>query len=108
MIFLLLALFTLSHSSWSQSPKGEIRGTVQDSKGNPLANVTIRGKATGTMKISSADGSFVLTGAMIKSQDVATQGAIRAVFDRLIRGYATADGIALPVAFKVGSGRKPG
>lgn len=51
-------------------------------------------------------GSFVLTGAMIKSQDVATQGAIRAAFDRLIRSYATADGIALPVAFKVGSGRK--
>jgi ubiquinone/menaquinone biosynthesis C-methylase UbiE len=52
-------------------------------------------------------GSFVLTGAMIKGQDVATQKAIRAAFDRLIRTYATADGVALPVAFKVGSGRKP-
>jgi SAM-dependent methyltransferase len=52
-------------------------------------------------------GSFVLTGAMIKGQDAATQAAIRAAFDRLISGYATADGIALPVAFKVGSGRKP-
>jgi ubiquinone/menaquinone biosynthesis C-methylase UbiE len=52
-------------------------------------------------------GSFVLTGAMIKSQDEATQGAIRAAFDRLISRYATAEGIALPVAFKVGSGRKP-
>jgi len=52
-------------------------------------------------------GSFVLTGAMIKAQDVATQKAIRAAFDRLIQPYATAAGIALPVAFKTGSGRKP-
>ncbi|MEJ0074954.1 MAG: class I SAM-dependent methyltransferase [Alphaproteobacteria bacterium] len=52
-------------------------------------------------------GSFVLTGAMITSQNDTTQRAIRAAFDRLISGYATADGIALPVAFKVGSGRKP-
>jgi ubiquinone/menaquinone biosynthesis C-methylase UbiE len=52
-------------------------------------------------------GSFVLTGAMIKGQDAATQKAIRAAFDRLIHPYATSDGIALPVAFKIGSGRKP-
>jgi SAM-dependent methyltransferase len=52
-------------------------------------------------------GSFVLTGAMIKGQDATTQKAIRATFDRLIRPYATARGIALPVAFKIGSGRKP-
>jgi len=51
-------------------------------------------------------GSFVLTGAMIKGQDAAMQKAIRTAFDRLIRRYATADGVALPVAFKVGSGRK--
>jgi ubiquinone/menaquinone biosynthesis C-methylase UbiE len=52
-------------------------------------------------------GSFVLTGTMIKAQDVATQKAIRAAFGRLIGPYATAAGIALPVAFKIGSGRKP-
>ncbi len=52
-------------------------------------------------------GSFVLTGAMIKSQDAQTQQAIRTAFDRLIQPYATADRIALPVAFKIGSGRKP-
>jgi len=52
-------------------------------------------------------GSFVLTGAMIKAQEVTTQKAIRAAFDRLIQPYATAAGIALPVAFKIGSGRKP-
>jgi ubiquinone/menaquinone biosynthesis C-methylase UbiE len=52
-------------------------------------------------------GSFVLTGAMIKGQDRATQAAIRAAFARLIRPYATGDTIALPVAFKIGSGRKP-
>jgi SAM-dependent methyltransferase len=53
-------------------------------------------------------GSFVLTGAMIKGQAEATQKAIRAAFDRLIRPYATSDGVALPVAFKIGYGRKPG
>jgi hypothetical protein len=37
---------------------------------------------------------------------VTTQQAIRASFDRLIDPYATSDGIALPVAFKIGSGRK--
>jgi ubiquinone/menaquinone biosynthesis C-methylase UbiE len=52
-------------------------------------------------------GSFVLTGAVIKGQDAETQTAIRSAFDRLIRPYATADGVALPVAFKIGSGRKP-
>ncbi len=52
-------------------------------------------------------GSFVLTGAMIKVQNAQTQKAIRAAFDRLIAPYATADGVALPVAFKIGCGRKP-
>lgn len=52
-------------------------------------------------------GSFVLTGAMIKGQDATTQQAIRASFDRLIGPYATSGGVALPVAFKIGSGRKP-
>ena len=51
-------------------------------------------------------GSFVLTGAMIKGQDAETQKAIRAAFDRLIQPYAIAAGIALPVSFKIGSGRK--
>ena len=44
---------------------------------------------------------------MIKGQDAETQKAIRAAFDRLIQPYATAAGIALPVSFKIGSGRKP-
>ena len=53
------------------------------------------------------NSAAVIEPAMIKGQDATTQKAIRATFDRLIRPYATARGIALPVAFKIGSGRKP-
>ena len=53
-------------------------------------------------------GSFVLTGAAIKHQDEATQNAVRAVFERRAGVYKSANGLDLPVAFKVGSGRKPG
>jgi SAM-dependent methyltransferase len=52
-------------------------------------------------------GSFVLTGAAIGHQDETTQGMIRAAFDRRASAYKSAAGLELPVAFKVGSGRKP-
>jgi SAM-dependent methyltransferase len=52
-------------------------------------------------------GSFVLTGAAIKLQDKATQEAIRAEFEQRADVYRTANGLELPVAFKVGSGRVP-
>ena len=52
-------------------------------------------------------GSFVLTGAAIRHQDKATQDVIRAAFERRAIPYKSANGIDLPVAFKVGSGRRP-
>jgi hypothetical protein len=52
-------------------------------------------------------GSFVLTGAAIRQQDQATQKRIRAAFERHASVYKSANGLGLPVAFKVGSGRKP-
>jgi SAM-dependent methyltransferase len=52
-------------------------------------------------------GSCVLTGAAIRHQDEATQKRIRAAFERRASIYKSANGLDLPVAFKVGSGRKP-
>jgi SAM-dependent methyltransferase len=52
-------------------------------------------------------GSFVMTGAAIRHQDKATQAKIRTAFERRASVYKSANGLDLPVAFKVGSGRKP-
>lgn len=52
-------------------------------------------------------GSCVLTGAAIRHQDEATQKRIRAAFERRASVYKSVNGLDLPVAFKVGSGRKP-
>jgi hypothetical protein len=52
-------------------------------------------------------GSFVLTGAAIRHQDKATQDKIRTAFERRASVYKSANGLDLPVAFNVGSGRKP-
>lgn len=52
-------------------------------------------------------GSLVLTGAVIRTQDQATRELIRAAFERRASVYRSADGLSLPIAFKVGSGRRP-
>jgi len=52
-------------------------------------------------------GSLVLTGAVIKHQDQATQDLIRTAFERCASAYRSADGLNLPIAFKIGSGRRP-
>src|SRR3954451_2404332 len=51
-------------------------------------------------------GSLVLTGAVIRKQDQATQDLIRAAFERCASVYRSADGLNLPIAFKIGSGRR--
>jgi len=51
--------------------------------------------------------SLVLTGAAIRHQDKATQNLIRTAFERCASAYKSANGLNLPVAFKVGSGRRP-
>ncbi len=71
MLFLLLAIFVSHTTSRAGTPsaeknageeffqrQGDITGIVQDSKGNPVANVTIMVKGKKTMKLSAADGSF--------------------------------------------------
>jgi SAM-dependent methyltransferase len=52
-------------------------------------------------------GSLVLTGAVIRKQDRATQELIRTAFERSASVYRSADGLKLPIAFKIGSGRRP-
>jgi hypothetical protein len=52
-------------------------------------------------------GSPVLTGAVIRNQDQATQDLIRTAFERRASVYKSADGLNLPIAFKIGSGQRP-
>jgi SAM-dependent methyltransferase len=51
-------------------------------------------------------GSFAVTASAIVVQDAATQAAIRASLERRAAAYRTPAGLVLPVAFKIGSGRK--
>jgi len=52
-------------------------------------------------------GSLVMTGALIRHQDQATQNLIRAAFERCASVYKSADGLNLPIAFMIGSGQRP-
>jgi 2-polyprenyl-3-methyl-5-hydroxy-6-metoxy-1,4-benzoquinol methylase len=52
-------------------------------------------------------GSLVMATAAITNQDAATQTAIRAAVARRAAAYQTPDGLDLPIAFRVGAGRKP-
>ena len=51
-------------------------------------------------------GSFALTASAIAHQDKATQAAIRGALERRAIAYKTPAGLELPVAFKIGAGRK--
>ena len=52
-------------------------------------------------------GSLVLTGATIGHQDQATQNLIKTAFERCASVYKSANGLNLPIAFKIGSGQRP-
>ena len=52
-------------------------------------------------------GSLVLTGAVIRKQNQDTQDLIRTAFERCASVYRSADGLTLPIAFKIGSGQRP-
>jgi len=52
-------------------------------------------------------GSLVMTGALIRHQDQATQDLIRTAFERCASVYKSADGLNLPIAFMIGSGQRP-
>ncbi|SHG34669.1 class I SAM-dependent methyltransferase [Bradyrhizobium erythrophlei] len=82
-------------------------------KGAGLTEVTVIEHAT-IYSVSDTDtlwrgglGSLVLTGAAIRQQDKPTQDLIRSAFERRASIYRSPDGLRLPVAFKIGSGRQP-
>ena len=52
-------------------------------------------------------GSLVLTSAVIRHQDQATQNLIKTAFERRASVYKSANGLNLPIAFKIGSGQRP-
>ena len=51
-------------------------------------------------------GSLAVTSSAIAHQSAATQAAIRAALERRAAAYRTSDGLTLPIAFKIGVGRK--
>lgn len=51
-------------------------------------------------------GSFAVTGSAVAHQDTATQARIRQAFERRAQPYKTAEGLLIPFAFRVASGRK--
>ena len=77
-----------------------------------LMDVSVEGHQT-TYLIADVDtlwrgglGSFALTASVIAHQDTATQAAIRAALERRAEVYRTTAGFKVPVAFKIGAGRK--
>jgi SAM-dependent methyltransferase len=52
-------------------------------------------------------GSFAVTSSAVVHQNAATQAAIRAALERRAALYQTPNGLLLPIAFKIGTGRKP-
>jgi hypothetical protein len=98
------------HNAYRFSNTGEFLRLLE---GAGLTEVTVLEHAT-IYSVSDTDtlwrgglGSLVLTGAAIRQQDKPTQDLIRSAFERRASIYGSHDGLRLPVAFKVGSGRQP-
>lgn len=77
-----------------------------------LMDVSVDGHQT-TYLIADVDalwrgglGSLALTASAIAHQDTAIQAAIRAALERRAEAYRTTAGLKVPVAFKIGAGRK--
>jgi hypothetical protein len=73
----------------------------------------VRGHAT-EHRVPSADAlwrgaldGLAMTGAAIVHQPEEVRARIRAVFERRAAAYRTEQGLTIPIAFLVGSGRKP-
>lgn len=97
------------YSLFRFSDSGAFRALLE---GAGLKDVTIS-EHPATHRIPDMDtlwrgglGSFAVTSSAIGYQDEATQAKIRAAVERLAQPYVTADGLVLPVAFKIAAGRK--
>jgi ubiquinone/menaquinone biosynthesis C-methylase UbiE len=99
------------HSSLRFTNVGEFRRLLE---GAGLADITLedhRGKylvPDVEALWQGAINGLALTSSLIVFQDAPTQAAIRAALERKAAVYKTAKGLELPVAFRVGAGRKPG
>jgi len=99
------------HSSLRFCATGELLGLLQ---GAGLADAGVTEHA-GTFLVESVDalwrgglGSLVLTGSAIRHQDADTQEKVQRAFERRALAYAGAGagGLRIPIAFKIGAGRK--
>lgn len=95
------------YSLFRFSDSGEFRALLE---GAGLKDVTLT-EHPATHRIPDMDtlwrgglGSFAVTASAIGYQDEPTQAKIRAVVERLAQPYMTADGLVLPVAFKIAAG----
>lgn len=98
------------HSNLRFTDTGEFRRLLE---GAGLVDVAIEDYQT-TYLIPDVEtlwrgglGSLAVTASAIAHQDAATQLAIRAALERRAAVYETSAGLRLPVAFKIGAGRKP-
>jgi ubiquinone/menaquinone biosynthesis C-methylase UbiE len=99
-----------AHSTLRFSDPEEFRRLLE---GAGLQDITLRDHG-GTHLLADVDalwhgatGGMALTSSLIVHQDTATQAAIRAALERRAAAYKTDRGLELPIAFRVGSGRKP-
>ena len=98
------------HSSLRFCEPAELLRLLRDAG---LADVAIE-EHSGTHLVRSAQelwncglGGMVLAGAAIRAQDKATQDVIWAAFERRALAYKCENGLNVPIAFRIGSGRKP-
>jgi ubiquinone/menaquinone biosynthesis C-methylase UbiE len=99
------------YSIFRFSDTEEFRGLLD---GAGLAEVAVQEHQT-THLVADVDtlwrgglGSFAVTSSAIARQNAETQAAIHAALARRAAVYQTASGLMLPIAFKIGTGRKPG
>jgi SAM-dependent methyltransferase len=99
----------VGHSIFRFSDTNEFRSLLE---GVGLTDIMLQDHKT-TYLVPDVDtlwhgglGSFALTASVIAHQDKATQAAIRAELERRASSYKTPAGLELPVAFKIGAGRK--
>ena len=98
------------HSTLRFCDADEFRGLLE---GAGLIDVEVRGHTT-EHRVQDTEalwegglGSLAMTAAAIVHQPDEVRGRIRSAFERRAAAYRTAHGLTIPVAFLIGSGRRP-
>lgn len=88
---------------------GALRGLLESAG---LKQVSIGDHAT-SIKVEDAQrlweigmGSLAVISSIILDADAATQNSIRLAFDRICESYRDGSALRIPIAFKIGVGRK--